>query len=119
MFESNVFDAKTVNNQAKLDGTPFVVPISWRGGSFIVAFSNNAGSKKIVGKGASLGKTITALANFEVHQTVVVSTQKVVFQDEFIWDIGNLGSNIFRIRHGCVQIKVLEVNCAEAGTFSG
>ncbi len=119
VFESNVFDAKIVNDKAELDGTPFVVPKSRCGGSFIVAFSNKAGLKKIVGKDASLGKTVTALANFEVHPTIAVPTQEVVLKDEFVWDIRDFDTNIFRIGHGCVQVEVFEVNCTEACTFSG
>ena len=78
---------KAVNDQVKLDRTLFGMPKSWCGGSFIVAFSNKVQSKKIVRKEASLGKTVTALANFKVYPTIVVSTQEVVFQDEFVWDI--------------------------------
>ncbi len=119
VFKSNIFDAKIVNDEAELDETPFVAPKPWHGGSFRVAFSDKAGSKKIVCKDAGLGKTQQPCANFEVYPTIVVSTQEVVFQDGFVWDIGNLDSTVFRIRHGCVQVEVLEVNGAEAGTFSG
>jgi hypothetical protein len=100
VFNSNVFDAKVVNNQAKLYGTSFVAPKSQRGGSFIVAFSNKAQSKKIVGKDAGLGKN--SLGKFEVNPTIAVSTQEVVFQDEFVWDIGNLDTDVSRIQHECV-----------------
>ncbi len=49
----------------------------------------------------------------------MVLTQEVAFQDEFVWEIGKLDSNIFRIGHVCVEVEVIEVNGAEAGTFSG
>ncbi len=87
VLESDTFDTKIINNQAELKGMPFVGLESRHGGCFIVAFSKEAGSKKIVGKDADLGKTVTALANFEVYPTIVVLAQEVVFQDEFVWDI--------------------------------
>jgi hypothetical protein len=119
VFNSKVFNAKVVSNQAKLDGTPFVAPKSWHGGSFIVAFRNKVQLKKIVGKDAGLEKTVTALANFEVNLTSTVLTQDVVFQVKFVWDTGNIDMDIFRIGHGCVQVEVLEIDCAEVSTFSG
>jgi hypothetical protein len=119
VFYTNVFDTKVVKEQAKLNRTPFVAPKSWHGGSFIEAFSNKVQSKKIVGKDVGLRKTITALANFEVNPTITITTQEVVFKDEFLWGIGNLDTDIFKIRHGCVQVEVLEINCGEAGTISG
>jgi hypothetical protein len=119
MFNSDIFDTKAIHNEAELDGTPFVVPKSWHGVSFIVALSNKAGSKKIIGKDASLRKTISAQANFEVYPTIAVATCEVVLQDEFVQDIRNLDSNIFRIGHGCVKVGVLEVKGAEASIFPG
>ncbi len=102
VFNSNIFNAKIINNQAKLDGMPFVAPKSWHGGSFKTAFSNKVGSKMIVGKDAGLRKTISALENFKVYPTITVLIQEVVFQDELVWDIRNLDTYIFRIGHGCV-----------------
>ncbi len=52
MFNSNLFDTKVVHNEAELDGKPFVAPKSLRGVSFVVAPSNKAGLKKIIGKDA-------------------------------------------------------------------
>jgi hypothetical protein len=86
---------------------PFVVPKSRHGCSLIVIFSNKVQSKKIVGKDAGLGKTITTLVNFEVKPTIAVLIQEVVFQDEFVWNIGNFDMDIFRIGPGRVQVDVL------------
>ncbi len=33
--------------------------------------------------------------------------------------ISEIWTDIFGIGHGCVQVEVLEINCAEARTFSG
>jgi hypothetical protein len=45
MLNTNVFDTKVIHNEAELKRMPFVVPETWRGSSFIEAFSNKAGSK--------------------------------------------------------------------------
>ncbi len=42
VFVSNIFDAKVVNNEDKLDGAPCVAPEARRGGSFVVAKSIEA-----------------------------------------------------------------------------
>jgi hypothetical protein len=43
VFDSNVFYTKVIYDEAELDGTPFVVPETKGGFSFIVAFSKKAG----------------------------------------------------------------------------
>ncbi len=96
-----------------------MAPEPWHGSSFIEALSNEAGSKKVIGKDAGLGKSITALANFKIDPAVSVATNKVVFIDEFFRDVGELDAYIFGIRHGRVQIDVFEVDDVEASTFSG
>ncbi len=75
MFESNVFDAKIVNDEAE-DAICGAKAPAWR-----------QLHSRLQHKDAGLGKTVTALANFEVYPIVAVSTQEVVFQDEFVWDI--------------------------------
>jgi hypothetical protein len=52
-----------------------------------------------------LGKAITALTNFKVDPAIAVPTWKVVFLDEFFWDIGELNANVFRIWHWSVEIE--------------
>ncbi len=89
------------------------------GSSFIEALSNEAGSKKVIGKDAGLGKSVTALANFKIDPAVLVATNKVVFIDEFFRDVRELDAYIFGTWHGHVQIEVFEVDGAEASTFSG
>jgi len=58
VFDSNIFYIKVINNEAELDGVPFVVPEAMGGFSFIVTFSKKVGSEKIVGQNAGLGKAI-------------------------------------------------------------
>jgi hypothetical protein len=119
MLNANIFDTKVIYDEAELEGTPFVAPETRRGSSFIEALSNEVESKKVNGKDAKLGKSITALANFEIDPAILVATNKVVFIDEFFRDVGELDAYIFRIGHGRVQIEVFEADGAEASTFSG
>jgi hypothetical protein len=96
---------------------PFVVPKTRSGSSFVEALSNKVQLEKVIGKNASLGKSITALVNFKVDPTISVLAQEVVFFDKLIRDIRDLDVNIFRIRHRCVQIEVLEINDAEPSSL--
>ena len=38
VFHANIFNAKVIYDEAKLDGTPFMAPETWCGGSFIETF---------------------------------------------------------------------------------
>ncbi len=87
MFDSNIFYAKVVNDEAELEGMPFVVPEARRGGCFIDSISEEAGMKKIIGQDTSLGKPITALPNFKIDPVVAVTATKVVFREEFVRDV--------------------------------
>ncbi len=87
MLDSNIFYAKVVNNEAELEGTPFVAPEAWRGGCFIESFSEEAGAKKITGQDTSLGKPITALPNFKMDPAFAVTATEVVFREEFVRDV--------------------------------
>jgi hypothetical protein len=119
MINANIFDTKVIYDEAELEGMPFVAPETQHRSRFIEALSNEAGLKKVIGKDAGLGKSITALANFKIDPAVLVATNMVVFIDEFFSNVGELDAYIFGIGHGRVQIEVFEVNGAEASTFSG
>ncbi len=118
VFDSNIFYAKVVNNEAELDGTPFVAPETQGGSRLIVAFSKKARSEEIVGHDAGLGKAITALANFKVDPTIAVSTRKLVFLYEFHGDVGDLDADIFKVWHWHVKVEIFDVNGAEACFFA-
>ena len=49
VFDSNIFHTKVIDNEAELDGPPFVAPEARGGFSFMIAFSKKAGSEEIVG----------------------------------------------------------------------
>jgi hypothetical protein len=118
VFYSNVFYAKVIHDEAELDRTPFVAPETRGGFNFIIAFSEKAGSEEIVGEDAGLGKAIAAAANFEVDPAIAVCTCKLVFLNEFIWDVCDFNADIFRIGHWGVKVEVLEVDGAEARAFA-
>jgi hypothetical protein len=87
VFDSNIFYAKVVEDEAELEGMPFVAPEARRGGCFIESFSEEAGTKKIIGQDTSLGKSITALPNFKIDPAVTVTDTEVVFCEEFVRDV--------------------------------
>ncbi len=87
MFDSNTFYAKVVDNEAELEGTPFVAPEARHGGCFIESFSEEEGTNKIIGQDTSLGKPITALPNFKIDPAIAVTATKVVFREEFVQDV--------------------------------
>ncbi len=89
------------------------------GSSLVEAFSNEAQFEKVIGKDASLGKSVTALANFKVDPAISVSAQEIVFLDELIRDVRELDADIFGITHRSVQIEVLEIDGAEPSSLPG
>jgi hypothetical protein len=90
-----------------------------RGGfSFIVTISQKAGSEEIVGQNAGLGQAVAALANFEIDPTIAVSTRKLVFLNEFCWDVRDFDADILGVGHWGIKVEVLEVDGAEACIFA-
>ncbi len=87
MFDSNIFYAKFVDDEAELEGMPSAALEARRGGCFIESFSEEAGTKKIIGQDISLEKPITALPNFKVDPAFAVTATKVVFHEEFVRDV--------------------------------
>jgi len=119
MINADIFHTKVIHNEAKLEWMPFVAPKSWHESSFVEALSNKARSEKVVGKDASLGKSVTALADFKVDPAVSILAREIVFLGELVRDVRELDANIFGIRHRSVQIEVLEINGAEPSSFPG
>ncbi len=87
MFDSNIFYAKVINDEAELEGTPFVAPEARHGGCFMESFSEEAGTKKIIGQDTSLGKPITALLNNKIDPAFAVTDTEVVFHEEFVRNV--------------------------------
>jgi hypothetical protein len=86
------------------------IVLAWK--QLVEALSNKAQSEKVIGKDASLGKSITALENFKVDPAILVLAREIVFLDELVRDVRELDANIFGIRHRSVQIEVLGAHIA-------
>jgi hypothetical protein len=117
VFEAHIFYAKVVNDEAQLDGSPFVVPVTGCLGRFIKTFYLETGSEKIVIKDACLWKFVATLVDFEVNPSVPVQTCELVFVNEFLWNVQDFDANVFRLGHGRVKVEVLKVNGAKSCTF--
>ena len=89
-----------------------MAPEAWGGLGLVISFSKKAGLEEIVGKKASLGQAITALANLEVDPTVTIATLKVVLLNEFHRNVSNFNADIFRVRHWSIEVEILEVDGA-------
>jgi hypothetical protein len=78
------------------------------------------GLEEFVGKDASLGKVITALANLEVDSLITITTFKVVLLNEFRQDVSNFNADVFGVWHWSieVEVEVLEVDGGETCTWS-
>ncbi len=48
----------------------------------------------------------------------MVCTCKLVFLNEFHWDVCDFNADIFKIRHWGIKVEVLEVDGAEARAFA-
>jgi hypothetical protein len=118
VFKSNILYTKVIYDETQLDEMPFVAPEARRGFNFIVAFSKKAGPEEIIGQNAGLKQAIAASANFGVDPTIMVSTSKLVFLNEFCWDVCDFGADILRIGHWGIEVEVLEVDVAELCAFA-
>jgi hypothetical protein len=118
VFYPNILHPKVIYYETELDGPPFVVPEAWGGVCLIISLSKKAGLKEIVGKNASLGKAITALANLEVDLPVMIGTLQIVFFNEFCRNVSNFNADVFGVWHWSVKVEVLEVNGAEPCTWA-
>ena len=74
--------------------------------------------EEILSQNAGLGKTIAVLANLEVDPTIAVSTRKLVFLNEFRWDVCDFDADVLRVRHWGIKVEVLEVYGPEVCAFA-
>jgi hypothetical protein len=118
MFYPNILHPKVINYETELDGTPFVAPEAWGGVGPVISLSKKAGSEKIIGKNAGLGKAIIALANLEVDPPVTIATLKNVFFNEFRQNVSNFNAEVFGVWHWSIEVEVLEVDGADPCTWA-
>ena len=118
MFDANIFDTKVINDETELDRTPFMMPEARGRERLIETFFDEARAKKIVGKDASLRETIAALANFEIHPAVTITSLEGLFLNELLRNVRHFDADIFWVRHGSVKVEVLEIDGAKEGALS-
>ena len=87
MFDSNIFYAKVVDDEAELEGTPFVAPEARHRGCFVKTFGNQTGAEQVIGKDACLGESRATTANFKVDPAIAVMSKKDAFGNEIIWNV--------------------------------
>jgi hypothetical protein len=118
VFCPNILHPKVINYEAEFDGMPFVAPEAWGGFGLVISFGKKVGSEDIIGKNASLGQAIIALANLEVDPPIMIATLKVVFLNEFCRNVSNLNADIFTVQHQSIKVEALEVDGAETCTWA-
>ena len=75
MFAADVFDAKIVDDQYKLDGAPYVSPKARCGSSLVVPRRSESLAEEVVSEPSGLGKSIDAADDGEVHPAVMYQGQ--------------------------------------------
>ena len=75
MLAADVFDAKIVNDQDKLDGAPYMSPEARCGSRFVVPRHSELLAEEVVGEPSGLGQSICASDDGEVHPAVVYQGQ--------------------------------------------
>jgi hypothetical protein len=78
-------DAKVVDNKAKGDVTPHVVPKSWRVLTLIIDSDGEAFLEEFVCKDAGLWEPIHTLANFDIYPSIGINNfVEIVFVNCFL-----------------------------------
>ena len=75
MLAADVFDAKIVDDQEKLDGEPYVSPEARCGSRFVLPRLSESLAEEVVGDPSGLGQSIGASDDGEVHPDVVYQGQ--------------------------------------------
>ncbi len=104
---ANVLDGKSVNNECKHDGAPFVVPEPGGGGCHEGVEFSKAVLEEFVGKDACLGETAHAMAHLKVDPGVTGKLIELVLFDKFLGDVCKLDVDVLWPVERGVQIEVL------------
>ena len=75
MLVSDVFDAKIVDDQDKLDGAPDVLTEARCGSRFMVLRRSESLAEEVVGESSGLGQSIGASDYSKVHPAMVYQGQ--------------------------------------------
>jgi len=119
MFATNVFDTKIINDEAK--GNRACNMAEQTRGVFClnVTMLGKVGNKLVVGNSASLGEAIHAAADFNVDVIIVDKGRQVVVIKNGLGDIADVDPHVLIMRHGRVEIKILDIHCHEFGIGCG
>jgi hypothetical protein len=64
-----------------------------------------------------LGKTIHPLWNLDIYPSIRSdNVAKVVMDNDFVRDDVEMEMHVFRVRHGCVEVEIGEVEAQKLGT---
>ena len=58
------------------------------------------------------------MANFKIHPAITVAANEVVLFNELLRDVRHFNADIFGVRHGSIQVEILQIDGAKARTFS-
>ena len=69
---SHIFYAEVIDEQAKLDGAPFMAPKARNSDCFIVACFIEALAQEVISQSSTLREAITAFDYFEEYPSIVL-----------------------------------------------
>ena len=102
---ADILYAKIVNDEAKENGSPLVVPQTRRRGALEVPLVSKMLAELYVGKNAGLWQAVNTLCDIEVDPAILGERMQVVFFNEFLRYAGDLDSDILGPVHGGAKIK--------------
>ena len=92
-----IFDAKIINYEGKQDRSPFVAPQTRGLGALVVVVFEKTCLQEVFGEAAGLRETIDAVADFEIHPSLVDIGVEVILVNELSRDVGELDFDVFGI----------------------
>ncbi len=87
-----------------------MAPEAWGGVGFVTSYGKQTGSEEIVGKNASLGQAITALANLKVDSPITIVSLEVGLLYKFCQNVSDFNAEILRVMHRSIKVEVIEFN---------
>ena len=99
-------DAKIIHNENKDDWPPLVLPKTRCSVALVVPVFVQPLHVEVIGKFARLLDAIDSFCDFKVNPAMMCKGHDVIFLDEFLWDDGELGANIFWLVKGHTKVEV-------------
>ena len=114
MAITNIFDAKVVDHEGKMDRAPLVAPEARGGGGFVVAMFLKACAKDTIGDFTRLGKDVDAFADIKIDTTITDVFSEVLFINKKMSKVGYFESDILWEVDRSLKNNIVD---AEAGNF--